>query len=254
MISIKEVTKQTGVTVRTMRHYDQIGLLTPAGKTEGGHRLYGEKELKKLQEIQFLKSLGFSLKKIEEMTGNVDHDWYSGLQRQLNYIIQEKEKLTEMEQMVKGVMNQFTLEGKVDMQHIQQLIHFSQQNKFKREEFLQQQFKEDKEKLFDLLPNVNSGDPDTLEWVALLAQIKKQMAKGIEAVEVQRIIRRILEKDQELFAGNEELSNAFWEVRKSQEKSQAAGLYPIEQGVLEFVEKATEYYLTKEAENLGGES
>lgn len=254
MISIKEVTKQTGVTVRTLRHYDQIGLLIPAGKTDGGHRLYGEKELKKLQEIQFLKSLGFSLKEIEEMLGNEEHDWFSRLQRQLNYLIKEKQKLEQIEKMVKGVMNQFTLEGKVDMHHIQQLIHFSQQNKFKREEFLQQQFKEDKEKLFDLLPNVNSGDPDTLEWVALLAQIKKHMPKGIEAIEVQRIIRRILEKDQELFAGNEELSNAFWEVRKSKETSETAGLYPIEQEVLEFVADATDFYLIKEAEHARGEN
>src|SRR5699024_6346356 len=57
LISIKEVTKQTGITVRTLRYYDQIGLLHPAGKTEGGHRLYGKKELAKLQEIQFLKTL-----------------------------------------------------------------------------------------------------------------------------------------------------------------------------------------------------
>ncbi|WP_071394870.1 MerR family transcriptional regulator [Bacillus tuaregi] len=254
MISIKEVTKQTGLTVRTLRHYDHIGLLLPAGKTDGGHRLYGEKELKKLQEIQFLKSLGFSLKEIAEMLANEKHDWFSGLQSQLNYIIREKEKLEQMEKMVTGLMNQFTLEGKVDMQQIQQLIHFSQQNKFMREEFLQQQFKEDKKKLFDLLPNVNSSDPDTLEWVALLAQIKKHMAKGIESVEVQRIIRRLLEKDQELFAGNEELSNAFWEVRKSQEKSEMTGLYPIEQEVLEFVEAATDYFFKKEAERMGGES
>ena len=67
LISIKEVTKQTGITVRTLRYYDQIGLLPPAGKTEGGHRLYGELELQKLQEIQFLKTLGFSLQEIKDM-------------------------------------------------------------------------------------------------------------------------------------------------------------------------------------------
>ncbi|PYZ96652.1 MerR family transcriptional regulator [Alteribacter lacisalsi] len=253
MISIKEVTKQTGVTVRTLRHYDQIGLLKPAGKTDGSHRLYGEKELKKLQEIQFMKSLGFSLKNIGEMLANEDHDWFSGLQRQLNYIIREKEKLEQMEKMVTGLMNQLTLEGKVDVLHIQQLIHFSRQNKFRREAFLQEQFKEEKQKLFDLLPNVNSSDPDTLEWIALLAQIKKHMTKGVESVEVQRIMRRIMENDEELFAGNEALSNAFfWEVRKSQEKSEAAGLYPIEQEVLDFIKEAADVYLNKEAENEGG--
>jgi len=83
LISIKKVTKQTGITVRTLRYYDQIGLLPPAGKTEGGHRLYGEKEIKKLQDIQFLKTLGFNLQDIKEMLSNNSRDWFNSLQNQL---------------------------------------------------------------------------------------------------------------------------------------------------------------------------
>lgn len=89
MLSIKEVTKQTGVTVRTLRYYDEIELLLPAGKTEGGHRLYGEKELIKLQEIQFLKSLGFSLKENKQLLTDDNSDWATSFKRQLYYISTE---------------------------------------------------------------------------------------------------------------------------------------------------------------------
>jgi len=59
--SINEVAKMTGLTSRTLRHYDAIGLLAPAGTTEGGRRHYGEAELFRLQEILLLRSLGLRL-------------------------------------------------------------------------------------------------------------------------------------------------------------------------------------------------
>lgn len=90
LITTQTVTKKTGVTVRALRHYDHIGLLLPAGKTAGGHRLYGEEELTKLQEIQFLKTLGFSLQEIKDMLADETWDWHICLQNQLNYILQKK--------------------------------------------------------------------------------------------------------------------------------------------------------------------
>src|SRR5699024_12117631 len=82
LITTQTVTKKTGVTVRALRHYDHIGLLLPAGKTAGGHRLYGEEELTKLQEIQFLKTLGFSLQEIKDMLA--DETWEDRKSTRLN--------------------------------------------------------------------------------------------------------------------------------------------------------------------------
>ena len=67
LISIQELTRETGVTVRTLRYYDQIDLLKPSGKTDGGHRLYSERDVVRLQQILFLKEMGFSLKEITNM-------------------------------------------------------------------------------------------------------------------------------------------------------------------------------------------
>src|SRR5690625_1306517 len=126
MISIKELTKQTGVSVRTMRYYDEINLLPPAGKTEGGHRLYSEKELKKLQEIQFLKSLGFRLIEIKEMLSDKNWDWEIGLKNQLNYILQEKQRIIQIEKTLKGLLNTLKIENSVDLTYINKLIQLYQ--------------------------------------------------------------------------------------------------------------------------------
>jgi DNA-binding transcriptional MerR regulator len=63
-LRIGELAKATGITVRTLRHYDQIGLLRPRIRTEGGYRLYGEEDVRRLQQIRSLRSLGFSLEQI----------------------------------------------------------------------------------------------------------------------------------------------------------------------------------------------
>ena len=63
---IGELANETGLTVRALHHYDQIGLLKPSQETEGGHRLYSTLDVEYLQKIVTLKQLGFSLYKIKE--------------------------------------------------------------------------------------------------------------------------------------------------------------------------------------------
>jgi DNA-binding transcriptional MerR regulator len=64
---IGELASATGLTVRTLRHYDQIGLLQPQTRTESGYRIYGEAEVRRLQQIRSLQALGFSLEQIGTM-------------------------------------------------------------------------------------------------------------------------------------------------------------------------------------------
>lgn len=62
---VGDLSKITGLTVRTLRFYDQIGLFPPSGQTESGHRLYDESDLSRLQQIMSLRELGLSLDEIK---------------------------------------------------------------------------------------------------------------------------------------------------------------------------------------------
>nr|WP_297429384.1 MerR family transcriptional regulator [uncultured Actinotalea sp.] len=68
--SIQEVARLTGVTSRTLRHYDAIGLLTPASVGTGGVRWYGERELVRLQRVLVLRGLGVPLGSIRDVVGD----------------------------------------------------------------------------------------------------------------------------------------------------------------------------------------
>jgi DNA-binding transcriptional MerR regulator len=61
MLKIGELARRTGLTVRTLHHYDEIGLLSPAERSEGGHRVYGDDDVRRLYRIVSLRSLGFPL-------------------------------------------------------------------------------------------------------------------------------------------------------------------------------------------------
>src|SRR4051794_37273022 len=67
MWKIGELARRTGLTVRTLHHYDSIGLLTPAERSEGGHRVYGDDDVRRLYRIASLRSLGFPLDSIADV-------------------------------------------------------------------------------------------------------------------------------------------------------------------------------------------
>ena len=74
MWKIGELAKRTGLTVRTLHHYDQIGLLCPAERSDGGHRVYGEADVGRLYRIVSLRSLGFPLDAIAAALDHEDFD------------------------------------------------------------------------------------------------------------------------------------------------------------------------------------
>ena len=71
-VTVGEVAKKMGITVRTLQYYDKEGLLSPSAKTEGGRRLYNERDLVVLHQLLSLKSLGFSLDNIKEALVSLD--------------------------------------------------------------------------------------------------------------------------------------------------------------------------------------
>lgn len=73
-LTVGEVARLAGLTIRTLHHYDEIGLVRPSGRSEGGYRLYGRAELERLQEVLFFRELGFPLEKIGEILSRPDYE------------------------------------------------------------------------------------------------------------------------------------------------------------------------------------
>ena len=96
MKTVKEVSKLTGVSVRTLHHYDAIGLLPPSHVTEAGYRLYDDKALEKLHTILFLRQLEFPLKEIRQILSSPDFDPVEAVQQQIRLLQLKKEHLEKL--------------------------------------------------------------------------------------------------------------------------------------------------------------
>lgn len=103
MKTVTQVAELTGVSARTLRHYDEIGLLKPTALTEGGYRLYDEAALEKLYLILIYRELGFPLKEIGGILTAGDYDRNRILERQIKLLEQKKTHLQNLIQLAMGL-------------------------------------------------------------------------------------------------------------------------------------------------------
>lgn len=95
-MKIHEVAKLTGVSVRTLHYYDEIGLLCPEQTTEAGYRLYGEKSMELLQQILFFRELDFSLKEIHDILSSPAFDQRKALENHKKLLMLKRSRLDNL--------------------------------------------------------------------------------------------------------------------------------------------------------------
>lgn len=103
MMTVKEVSELTGVSIRTLQYYDKIGLLKPAEYTESGYRLYDDIALEKLQQILLFRELEFPLKEIKDIISRPDFDRNRALEQQITLLTLKKEHLENLIHFARGI-------------------------------------------------------------------------------------------------------------------------------------------------------
>ena len=94
MFKVSEFAEKAGVTVRTLHHYDRLGLLKPSGRNGAGYRLYGERDLVRLQQIATLKFIGLPLKQIKDLLDRTDLDLAATLRLQRGLLAEKYQQIT----------------------------------------------------------------------------------------------------------------------------------------------------------------
>lgn len=121
--SIGEFAKLTGITERTLRHYDQIGLLKPSEYTEHGHRKYSNKSITQLQKILVLKFLDLSLEEISEYLKKPEQDFSKTLVTQANMLEEKRKQIETVLQVIARVQRTVSGSETVDHDSMLVLIH-----------------------------------------------------------------------------------------------------------------------------------
>ena len=103
MMTVNEVSKLTGVSIRTLQYYDKIGLLHPTKYTDAGYRLYDDASLETLQQILLFRELEFPLKEIKTILSSPDFDRSKALGQQIELLKLKKEHIENLIDLAKGI-------------------------------------------------------------------------------------------------------------------------------------------------------
>jgi len=103
--TVGEIADLAGISVRTLHHYDQIGLLRPESVSEAGYRLYTGRDAEKLQQILFFRELGFSLKETGEIVNRPGFDRVKALEMHKELLVEKGKRLQALIRSVESTIN-----------------------------------------------------------------------------------------------------------------------------------------------------
>lgn len=194
--TVKKLAKLSGVTVRTLHFYDEIGLLKPARYGANGYRLYAEEQLLRLQQILFYRELGFDLKRIQKMLGQKDFDVIDALTSHRKALRRDMERTEKLIQTIDKTIAH--LKGTKKMKNQELFQGFDAKKQAEHEKYLIDRFGEPMKKSiaasYRKVKDWTKADWEAKGWeFAVICQdLTKLMEQGLEAgaPDVQKAIRR----------------------------------------------------------------
>jgi DNA-binding transcriptional MerR regulator len=188
---VGELATRTGLTVRTLHHYDAIGLLSPSGRTESahnsGHRLYTAADLARLHQILCLKQLGFSLEQVKEYMTRADYDPREVVRLHLAKVRQQATELAALGDRLEALAKTLDTADAVSPDTFLETIEvMTMIEKYYTPEQLEQ-LKERKERVGEArIQEVQA------EWPKLMAEVQAAMDAGADPADpkVQELAKR----------------------------------------------------------------
>lgn len=197
MYTVKKLANLSGISIRTLRFYDEIGLLKPAYYGDNKYRYYEEEQLLMLQQILFFRELGFSLADIQKIVSNSDFDKINSLKSHRQVL---ENNLGQTKALIKTIDKTIAhLRGKTQMSNEELFVGFDPEKQKEYETYLINRLGEDKVKdsmdaSRNKMKNWTTEDWDKFgkEWDAICKELAILLEKNLkaDAPEVQKIIQR----------------------------------------------------------------
>ena len=194
MMTVNEVSKLAGVSIRTLQYYDSIGLLKPAEYTESGYRLYDDAAMERLQQILLFKELEFPLKEIKEIVTQPNFDKRKALEQQIELLTMKKEHLESLIKFARGIQNggnnnmdftafdtskleEYTRKAKEQWGDSKSFAEYEQKSA-SRSKNDEKNLWENFMKLFEKCGAIKDSDPKSTEAQAIVEEIQKYITQN----------------------------------------------------------------------------
>lgn len=180
--SIRKLSEMAGVSARTLRYYDEIGLLKPLYTDDSGQRYYGENEVVLLQQILFYRERGFDLKRIQRILYQDDFDIMQALEE---HLLELEEKRKHMDSLVRTVKQTISsMKGECKMSDKEKFQAFKERLVKENEEHYGEEIREkygEKTVYESNKKFLNMSEEDLEKFKCLENEIKDRLKKGIRS-------------------------------------------------------------------------
>ena len=180
LLQAREFAARAGVTVRTLHHYDRLGLLRPKRRTAAGYRLYGEQDFARLQQIVTLKFIGLSLKQIKELLAGQKFDLATTLRLQREILAEQRDRIERALQAIGHAEWVLGQRGAPDWEAFKQIVEVITMSDM---DWTKKYYSEEAQRKMDerarTIPRevIEQGQRD---WAALIKECQQAVAEGVD--------------------------------------------------------------------------
>ena len=239
-----EFAERAGVTVRTLHHYDRLGLLKPSGRTAAGYRLYGERDFARLQQIVTLKFIGFPLNQIKKILDRRDFDLAKifRFQRQIM-----EEKRNQLEEAIKAlnwaeyVVNSGERPGFEVFKKIIEVINMSKDMEWTKKYYSD----EAKEAIANRQVPQEVIEQGQRDWATLIKEVEAAVGEDPASEKAQKLAARWVELIRGFTGGNPAIQEGLNKMYADKTNWPASMPKPFSDEVQQFMMKAVAIYNKK---------
>ncbi len=175
-LKVGQLAKRTGISVRALHYYDELGLLPPSGRTEAGYRLYTPSDIARLQQIRSLQYLGFSLAKVREYLAGPDNSLLSALELQIDRLKEQIEQQQRLRTGLEGLVSRLRHADSVSVEDLMRTMEvmkrMEQYYTPEQQEYLRQRRAQvGEERIHEV---------ETTAWPDLIAEVRAAIDQGID--------------------------------------------------------------------------
>jgi DNA-binding transcriptional MerR regulator len=183
LYQVREFAERSGVTIRTLHHYDHLGLLKPAVYSEAGYRLYSDDDFVRLQQIVTLKFLGFSLKQIHDLLDGEVLDLPGMFRLQRDIMGEKRRQLDLAIQAIDAAERTALRDAPPDRELFLRIIEvINMEQSYRDKDWMKKYYTEEQLAEFARRAEANPGEAEQgqRDWKVLIEDVEKALADGVD--------------------------------------------------------------------------
>ncbi|MFC9712325.1 MerR family transcriptional regulator [Paenibacillus sp. NPDC056933] len=238
MYTVGQLSKHTGLSIRTLHYYEKLGLLRPARNENNQYRTYGEEDILRLQQITVLKKMHFKLTEIgafldQDVTHTTPENstslWNNALEQQLAVVKEQQERLSKVEHLLFSTIYAIRASGTISLEEmlgfIRELEH--PPGRSRRDVFTPEEL--------ETLPLNDQNHPLTMEWADILREIHTCKMEPADSEASRLLAVRIYDYAERTFQGNADLAQKYWDYITPKD-NQPALVYGMTTETMRYIE------------------